>query len=53
MVDILKEAVSLGEGGTAVLDKVERTKLTKRRQKLLHLVKRGGKGQKKSHQLLS
>ena len=29
MVDIFKEAVSLGEGGTAVLDQVECTKLTK------------------------
>ena len=29
MVDIFKEAVSLGEGGAAVLDQVERTEFSK------------------------
>lgn len=29
MVDILKEAVALGEGGATVLDQVEGTQLTK------------------------
>ena len=48
MVDVFKEAVSLGEGGAAILDQVERTKFSKRRKQLLHLVEREGERDKKN-----
>ena len=37
MVDILKEAVALGEGGATVLDEIERPQLPERGEKLLNL----------------
>ena len=37
MVDVLKEAVSLGEGGATVLDEIKCPQLSERREKLLHL----------------
>ena len=39
MVDILKEAVALGESGTTILHQIEGTQLTKGRQQLLDLDK--------------
>lgn len=37
MIDVLEEAVALGEGGPTVLHQVERPQLSKGGEKLLHL----------------
>ena len=44
MVDILKEAISLGEGGPTVLHEVECSQLSKGGEKLLYLKEKRERG---------